>query len=371
VRAAAPPGGALAGNDEDDDGSDGAPSRQPPSSRPPSSSLQQQQQMQQQQQQQQQQEAARSIGFFGGLYKSLRDFGIGRTSIAEGGLGLFLAGGLAVAVGLAAWARGAALRTGRPYTITLEFPLACGITVGTPVRVRGVQVGAVVAVTPSLAKVDVVAEIADGQTTAVPLNSVVEANQSGLIAEPLVDITPQLPLPVFSHGPLDGAPCRDEGAIVCDGGRIRGQQGVALDDLVYVMTRMARQMDGAGLDKVFAAAEAATAAVEEATPLVAQAALLAEQATPLLRELREGGLLASAAHLTAAAASAAGDVNALQRQVMTDENIRSTRAAVLALCRTLQHVEGISADVGGFSRDGGVQRGVKTLVQALARGVEE
>jgi hypothetical protein len=30
---------------------------------------------------------------------------------------------------------------------------------------------------------------------------------------------------------------------VCNAGHIRGQQGVALDDMVYVMTRMARQME--------------------------------------------------------------------------------------------------------------------------------
>lgn len=73
--------------------------------------------------------------------RSLRDFGIGRHSIAEGGLGLFILGGGAVAVALIAWVRGNALRSGRPYTATFEFPTACGITVGTPVRIRGVQVG--------------------------------------------------------------------------------------------------------------------------------------------------------------------------------------------------------------------------------------
>jgi hypothetical protein len=30
---------------------------------------------------------------------------------------------------------------------------------------------------------------------------------------------------------------------VCNHGHIKGQQGVALDDMVYVMTRMARQME--------------------------------------------------------------------------------------------------------------------------------
>ncbi len=46
-------------------------------------------------------------------------------------------------------------------------------------------------VKPSLDRVDVLVEINDA-STAIPRNSVIEANQSGLIAEPLVDITPQV-----------------------------------------------------------------------------------------------------------------------------------------------------------------------------------
>ena len=37
-------------------------------------------------------------------------------------------------------------------------------------------------------------------TTVIPRNSLIEANQSGLIAEPLVDITPQLPIPDYKAG---------------------------------------------------------------------------------------------------------------------------------------------------------------------------
>jgi hypothetical protein len=41
----------------------------------------------------------------------------------------------------------------------LEFPLACGITAGTPVRIRGVPVGSVLTVNPSLEKVEVLVEV--------------------------------------------------------------------------------------------------------------------------------------------------------------------------------------------------------------------
>lgn len=94
----------------------------------------------------------------------------------------------------------------------------------------------------------------------VPRNSIIEANQSGLIAEPLIDITPQLPIPVYRALPNDPA-CAAEGSIVCAGGNIEGRQGVALDDLVYIMTRIARNMDDDGFDKIVAAAGAATEAV--------------------------------------------------------------------------------------------------------------
>lgn len=57
-------------------------------------------------------------------------------------------------------------------------------------------VGGVLSVQPSLERVDVLVEIKDA-TTVIPRNSMIEANQSGLIAEPLIDITPQLPVPQY------------------------------------------------------------------------------------------------------------------------------------------------------------------------------
>ena len=82
------------------------------------------------------------------------------------------------------------------YQAVLEFPVACGVTVGTPVRIRGVPVGSVLSVQPSLEKVDVLVEMRD-TATVIPRNSTIEANQSGLIAEPLIDITPQAPVPRY------------------------------------------------------------------------------------------------------------------------------------------------------------------------------
>lgn len=68
-------------------------------------------------------------------------------------------------------------------------------------QIRGVPVGSVLSVQPSLEQVNVLVEIKE-PTTVIPRNSLIEANQSGLIAESLIDITPQLPIPDYKVGTL-------------------------------------------------------------------------------------------------------------------------------------------------------------------------
>lgn len=303
------------------------------------------------------------------ILKRLQDFGIGKTGWREGGVGLFVLCGSAAALALVSWARGNAMRVGTPYRLTVELPLACGVTTGTPVRIRGVQVGQVLTVKPSLERVDVLCEMND-LSSVVPRNSVVEANQSGLIAEPLLDITPQLPLAVWRQGPNEPG-CEDEGTIVCENGRIAGLPGVALDDLVYIMTRLAKQMEEGGFDKVFAAAEEATQLMKEAQPLLQQSIKLVGELTPLLTQLSEGGVASNLEALTETAAAAAADIQKLQGEVLTDDNVKAIRQSVLTLCRTLEHVESISSDVSLLTRDSTMQRNLRTLVQALSRMVDE
>jgi hypothetical protein len=43
----------------------------------------------------------------------------------------------------------------------------------------------------------------DDDGIVIPRNSLVEANQSGLIAETIIDITPEVPIPKAQWGPLD------------------------------------------------------------------------------------------------------------------------------------------------------------------------
>lgn len=59
-----------------------------------------------------------------------------------------------------------------------------------------------------------------------------------------------------------------------------------MDDLVYICTKIARQMDAQGLDRIFDAAEAAAAVAEEARPLLQRVVELVD----------EVGSLASSCH---------------------------------------------------------------------------
>mmetsp|Transcript_15027 Transcript_15027/g.45378 ORF Transcript_15027/g.45378 Transcript_15027/m.45378 type:complete len:407 (-) Transcript_15027:771-1991(-) len=300
------------------------------------------------------------------LTKSIRDFGLGKKALFEGGVGAFAFGGIGIAIMLITWSRGGSLfRRDRGYNVILEFPSACGIMTGTPVRIRGVPVGSAINVEPSLEKVDVYVEMKD-PTTVIPRNALIEANQSGLIAESLIDITPQEPIPQWKASPLEKE-CEGEGQIVCHQGRIKGQPGVAMDDLIYISTKLMRQFDAVGMDKFIEAAETATQAIEDARPLLHRATELADQVIPLLQELRAGDMVGNVEALTRSAAQAAADLHRLQNEVLTEDNVEAIRGSVTVLTRTLEHVEAISGDVGGLTADSRVKANLKQLIEALSR----
>ncbi len=197
-----------------------------------------------------------------------------RGSVWKGGVGMFvMAGAVLLAITLI-WVNGKQIRgaTTRKYEVVLEFAIAQGITVGTSVRIRGVEVGNVVEVRPSLQRIDAVVELVDSGIV-IPRNALVEVNQAGLVSETLIDITPRLPLPKPSLGPLDLG-CSDEGLIVCDRESIKGEQGVSLDELVGICIKLARQVDDMGVANMADMAERLGKAVEEAKPLLSKVLLL-------------------------------------------------------------------------------------------------
>jgi len=92
--------------------------------------------------------------------KPLSDFGFSNRSIWEGGVGLFLVSGTVLFVLSLAWLRGFQIRSKfSKYTVVILFAQACGISKGTPVRIRGATVGNVIGVNPSLKSIEAVVEV--------------------------------------------------------------------------------------------------------------------------------------------------------------------------------------------------------------------
>ncbi|CAK9877975.1 unnamed protein product [Sphagnum jensenii] len=294
-----------------------------------------------------------------------------RGSVWKGGVGMFvMAGAVLLAITLI-WVNGKQIRgaTTRKYEVVLEFAIAQGITVGTSVRIRGVEVGNVVEVRPSLQRIDAVVELVDSGIV-IPRNALVEVNQSGLVSETLIDITPRLPLPKPSLGPLDLG-CSDEGLIVCDRESIKGEQGVSLDELVGICIKLARQVDDMGVANMADMAERLGKAVEEAKPLLSKAQLMAEDIGPLLKEMREGELLKDLAYLMKFATKSGRDLGVLSQSVLTSENRHLLQDSVSTLSKALKQVESISADVSSVTGDARTRHNLQQLIETLSRLVTD
>lgn len=296
----------------------------------------------------------------------LNDFGFGRRSIWEGGVGLFVVSGTALLALSLVWLRGYHFRSQfKKYRAVFEFSQACGICVGTPVRIRGVTVGSVIKVDSSLRSIDAVVEVEDDKTI-IPRNSLVEVNQSGLLMETLIDINPRDPLPAPTLGPLD-PDCSKEGLIVCDKERIKGQEGVSLDALVGIFTRLGREMEEIGVKRSYALAEKVASIVEEAQPLISKIELMAEDIQPLLVEVRDSSLLTDVGSLTKSLAEATEDLRKVRSSIVTPENTELMRQSIFNLMFTLKNIEGISSDISGFTGDEATRRNLKLLIKSLSR----
>ncbi|MEH2163303.1 MAG: MlaD family protein [Nostoc sp.] len=162
-------------------------------------------------------------------------FASGRT-FREGSVGLLLLLGLGVFGLLFLWLN-RFTAAGRSYKIIVEFANAGGMQKGTVVRYRGVKVGTISKVIPGPNAIDVEIEISQTDLI-IPRNVVVEANQSGLISESIIDITPKTTFPAGAvlAKPLDKN-C-DNSLIVCNGSRLPGQIGISVDELIRSSTEL-------------------------------------------------------------------------------------------------------------------------------------
>ena len=125
------------------------------------------------------------------------------------------------------------------YTAIVEFANAGGMQKGSAVRYRGVKVGSITNVKTGANAVDVEIQI-NSSDLLIPSNSVIEANQSGLISENIIDITPKGDLVGnIAAKPLD-KDCNSN-LIICNGSRLKGEIGISVDELVRQSAAFAAQ----------------------------------------------------------------------------------------------------------------------------------
>lgn len=222
-------------------------------------------------------------------------------AIREGSVGLLILLSVGLFGGLVLWLRGFNA-SGGTYQATFVFDNTLGMQPGTAVRYRGVPVGRVLTIRPTANAVQVTAEITQADLQ-IPADSRIEANQSGLIGETTIDITPNRTL---SSAELSLAPTEtdcDSAVIICSGDELTGQVGASYEALLRSADELA---------KAFADPEL----LEQLKLTLAGTSDLADNAIILTQELTKLSMEAQGelGPLLASAGAAAEDVGAAARQ---------------------------------------------------------
>ena len=127
---------------------------------------------------------------------------------------------------------------GRSFRATIIFPNAGGMTIGTNVSYRGVNIGRVQNIIPEPEGVTVEVEISPADRL-IPVNSKIEVVQAGLVGQSSIDITPLQSLPPegVKAKPLD--PDCNQALIICQGSRLQGEGALDVNTLIRSLLRIA------------------------------------------------------------------------------------------------------------------------------------
>lgn len=160
-------------------------------------------------------------------------------AVREGSVGLFILLGLGAVLGAIAWVRGA--NFGGHYALAVELSDALGLNAGSAVKYRGIKVGQVRSLTPSVNGVLAQVEIMPASLV-IPRNSLVEVTQSGFIGQVELSIRPKDgdSLPTQTIATLSPfQPKCDKAVILCDGDRLNASVGANFDELIRSTTKLA------------------------------------------------------------------------------------------------------------------------------------
>jgi phospholipid/cholesterol/gamma-HCH transport system substrate-binding protein len=140
-------------------------------------------------------------------------------------LGWIMLFGIGFIISFATWLIAPSSKT---YCIYFQLIDATGVKKGTAVKYRGTPVGEVVAVKDMVAKAKMYVKL--------PKSCFVEANQTGLLNETVIDISPLVISPQLLAPKLEDEQLEEDSILTA-------YKGVHYDDLVRATTRVAQRLD--------------------------------------------------------------------------------------------------------------------------------
>ena len=135
------------------------------------------------------------------------------------------------------------------YSFFIEFDNANGMMIGTPIKLRGIQVGAIQNLQLKPNCVLALAEIYSHKTMIIK-DSIFETTQTGLLNDVVIDIIPLKNLESHLNTSPISFSCNSS-KIICKNTYILGDRGLNYDDLVRSTTRISQRFDDPGFFYLF------------------------------------------------------------------------------------------------------------------------
>ncbi len=264
-------------------------------------------------------------------------------AVREGAVGLLILAGALGFAGLFLWIYN--LRFGgQGFRFTVTYTNVAGLTEGSSVRLRGVNVGRVERIVPQPGQVEV--QVAVDQPLAIPRDAIFFTSQTGLVGETVMDILPRNSGDIQA---LAGSPLAEDcnrRQIVCDGDVVEGTPGV---DFGQLLTQMDRLITRVNDDALFENLNLTLAGVTRLANSVADLSETLEERVSALRteDLDLSQFTVAATAIQEAAASVSRTARSFQSAF--DELTRLVEQNRTSLNASLQNVQRVSEDLQAMS----------------------
>jgi len=256
--------------------------------------------------------------------------------VREGSVGLLILLGVGVFGIIFLWLNRISA-AGNTYSFIVDFKDAGGMQKGAVVQYRGVKVGNIADIKAGVNGVEVELDI-NKPDLVIPRDVKIEANQSGLISESIIEITPER---IISRRNVDAGP-QDKGCdptiIVCDGSRLKGEIGISVDQLIRYSSR---------LSEVYSRPDVynnVNQALKNSSEAAAEVAKLTRDVSSLTK--------ATQAQLNTFASAASTVANAANRvSVSSDQTISQFGGTAEQLNATARQFSGTAKEFSGTAKE--------------------